>query len=187
MGACRQPVVALLKLVMTRAFTTTEDISPDWTEGTKLLNELTSSPPGPRLQALYQLPLWLYVSVSGLGVWPFLLVILDAGARLASLKKKVGKTHGLVGLFKKTLPVTGACSIRKPRYCNRKLQSVSYLAISDRVWVGLTKEAHRVRFFWTRALESNRALRSNGIGLSRGLGLLGPNPVGLSGGLGLLG
>ena len=48
------------------------------------------------------------------------------------------------------------------------------------------KAAHKVQFFWIRTPESNRTLRSNGIGLSRGLGLLGPNQVGLSGGLGLL-
>ena len=48
------------------------------------------------------------------------------------------------------------------------------------------KAAHKVQFFWIRTLESNRTLRSNGIGLFRGLGLLGPNQVGLSGGLGLL-
>ena len=39
------PVVALLKLVMIRTFAITEDISPDWTEGTKLLNELTARAP----------------------------------------------------------------------------------------------------------------------------------------------
>jgi hypothetical protein len=48
------------------------------------------------------------------------------------------------------------------------------------------KEAHKVQFFWIRTLESNRALRSNGIGLFRGLGLLGPNRIGLLLGLGLL-
>jgi hypothetical protein len=39
------PIVALLKLVMIRTFTTIEDLSPDWTEGNKLLNELTVKAP----------------------------------------------------------------------------------------------------------------------------------------------
>jgi hypothetical protein len=40
------PIVALLKLVMIRTFTTIEDINPDWTEGiNKLLNELTARAP----------------------------------------------------------------------------------------------------------------------------------------------
>ena len=39
------PVVALLKLVLIRTFTIIEDLNPDWTEGIKLLNELTAKAP----------------------------------------------------------------------------------------------------------------------------------------------
>jgi hypothetical protein len=39
------PIVALLKLVLIRTSTIIEDINPDWTEGLKLLNELTVKAP----------------------------------------------------------------------------------------------------------------------------------------------
>jgi len=39
------PIVALLKLVLIRTFTIIEDLNPDWTEGLKLLNELTVKAP----------------------------------------------------------------------------------------------------------------------------------------------
>jgi hypothetical protein len=60
--------------------------------------------------------------------------------------------------------------------------------VVDHRWVcALLKEAHRVRFFGPGLLSPSDSYRSNGIGLSRGLGLLGPNPIGLSRGLGLSG
>jgi hypothetical protein len=43
------PIVALLKLVMIRTFTAIEDLNPDWTEGIKLLNELTAKAPIARI------------------------------------------------------------------------------------------------------------------------------------------